>query len=210
MKPSSSDGASLIPASAPLVVVLSGPSGTGKDAVLGVMKARGMPLAYVVTNTTRPHRNGEIDNINYHFVSQHEFNSLVEKNELLEHARVYGYSYGVPKAPVRKALEEGKDVILKVDVQGAMTIKKNLPGAVLIFLMPPSLEELAQRLKGRNTETARDLEVRLATARSEIEKLPEFDYVVVGYSGELERAVDEIAAIITAEKRRVAQRECSL
>ena len=151
-----------------------------------------------------------MDNVDYHFVSQQEFKRLIEGDELLEHAEVYGHFYGVPKAPVRQALAQGKDVIVKVDVQGAMTIKKNLPGAVLIFLMPPSLEELAQRLKGRGTESARDFEIRLDTARSEIEQLPRFDYVVMSYQNRIEQAVSDIEAIIRAEKLRVAHREYSL
>ena len=210
MKPSSSSPAPLAPVPTPLVIVLSGPSGAGKDAALNIMKARAAAISFIVTNTTRPQRPGEVDNVHYHFVSQQEFTRLIESNELLEHAGVYGHFYGVPKAPVRQALAAGKDVIIKVDVQGAMTIKKNLPGAVLIFLMPPSLDELAQRLRGRGTEAPKDLELRLATARSEIEKLPFFDYTVVSYSNRIEKAVDEIAAIITAEKLRVARREYKL
>lgn len=210
MKPSSSKDASLAPAPSPLVVVLSGPSGAGKDAVLSAMKARSIPISYIVTNTTRPQRPGEVDNVHYHFVSSQEFESLIKRGELLEHAEVYGRFYGVPKAPVREALAQGKDAIIKVDVQGAMTIKKRLNGAVLIFLMPPSLEELAQRLKGRNTESPGDLEIRLDTARSEIEKLPRFDYVVMSYQDRIEKAVSDIEAIIRAEKLRVTRREYKL
>ena len=110
------------------------------------MKARALPLTFIVTNTTRPQRPGEVDNVHYHFVSQAEFTILRLGDELLEHAAVYGHFYGVPKAPVRQSLSQGKDVVIKVDVQGAMTIKNKLPGAVLIFLMPPSLEELGRRL----------------------------------------------------------------
>ena len=210
MKPSSSKVVPLAPAPAPLVIVLSGPSGAGKDAVLSAMKARSLPLAFIVTNTTRPQRPGEVDNMHYHFVSQQEFKRLVDGRELLEHAEVYGHFYGVPRAPVRQALAQGKDVIIKVDVQGAMTIKKNLNGAVLTFLMPPSLEELAQRLKGRNTESLEDLEIRLDTARSEIDRLPHFDYLVMSYQDRIEQAVSDIEAIIRAEKLRVTHREYSL
>jgi len=190
--------------------VLSGPSGAGKDAVLSAMKTRPLPLSFIVTNTTRTPRAGEVDNVHYHFVSQQEFKRLIDSRELLEHAEVYGHFYGVPKAPVRQALAQGKDAIIKVDVQGAMTIKKRLPGAVLIFLMPPSLEKLYQRLKGRNTESSGDLEIRLATARSEIDLLPHFDYVVMSYQDRIGQAVSDIEAIITAEKLRVSHREYSL
>jgi guanylate kinase len=191
-------------------VVLSGPSGTGKDATLVALKARALPRSFIVTNTTRPQRPSEVDNVHYHFVSQQEFTLLIEGNDLLEHAEVYGHFYGVPKAPVRQALAQGRDVLVKVDVQGAMTIKKNLPGAVLIFLMPPSLEELAQRLKGRGTESPRDLEIRLDTARAEIDQLSSFDYVVMSEQNHIEQAVSDIEAIIRAEKLRVSHREYPL
>jgi guanylate kinase len=206
MKPSSSKTLPLAPAPSPLVIVLSGPSGTGKDAVLAAMKTRALSLAFIVTNTTRPQRPGEVDNVDYHFVSRQEFTRLKDCQELLEHAEVYGYFYGVPIDPVRQALARGKDVLVKVDVQGAMTIKKQLPGAVLIFLMPPSLKELAQRLKGRGTESASDLEIRLDTARAEIEQKSSFDYVVMSRQDRIEQAVSDIEAIIRAEKLRVAQR----
>jgi len=207
MKPSSSKTSPTVPTPIPLVVVLSGPSGAGKDAVLNAMKSCALPLSFIVTNTTRPQRPGEVDNVHYHFVSRQEFTRLIDGGELLEHAEVYGHFYGVPGVPVRQALAQGKDVILKVDVQGAMTIKKNLPGAVLIFLMPPSLKELAERLKGRGTESAGDLEIRLDTARSEIEKLPLFDYVVVSSQNHIDQSVADIKAIIRAEKLRVSPRE---
>jgi guanylate kinase len=210
MKPSSSNPASPAPELAPLVIVLSGPSGAGKDAVLGAMKARGIPSEYVITNTTRARRPAEAEGHPYHFVSAAEFKSLLERGEMLEHAEVYGNYYGVPKAPVRQALAEGRDVLIKVDVQGALTIKKIIPGAVLVFLMPPSIDELSRRLNGRGTEAPRDLELRLTTARSEIEKLPEFDYVVVSYPNKLDRAVDDVCALITAEKLRVSPRQYKL
>lgn len=204
MKPSSSS----FPLPSPLVIVLSGPSGAGKDAVLGAMRERGIKAEYVVTNTTRARRPAEAEGNPYHFVSVDEFKSLLEHGEMLEHAEVYGNYYGVPKASVRKALAEGRDVLIKVDVQGALTIKKLLPGAVLIFLMPPSLDELAHRLNGRRTEASKDLELRLATARSEIDKLPSFDYAVTNLR--LKQAVDDVAAIITAEKLRTTPRSYTL
>jgi guanylate kinase len=207
MKSLTSNPCSPVPVPPPLVIVLSGPSGAGKDAVLNLMKGRSLPLSFIVTSTTRPQRPGEVDNVHYHFVSRQEFNRLIEEDELLEHAEVYGNYYGVPKEMVRQSLAQEKDVIIKVDVQGAMTIRQNLPDAVLIFLMPPSLEELARRLKGRGTEAPKDLDLRLSTARSEIDRLPEFDYAVMSYENRLEEAVTEIEAIIHAEKLRVTQRE---
>ena len=210
MKPLRPNPDSFSPTRVPLVVVLSGPSGAGEDAALSTMKARALPLSFIITNTTRPQRPGEVDNVHYHFVSQQVFKRLIDGHELLEHAEVYGHFYGVPKTPVRQALAQGKDVIIKVDVQGAMTIKKNLPDAVLIFLVPPSLEELAERLNGRGTESAKNLKIRLDTARYEIEKLPFFDYAVLSYQNRIEEAVSDIEAIIRAEKLRVAHREYSL
>jgi len=207
MKSSSFSSKSLAPVPPPLVIVLSGPSGAGKDAVLNIMKSRCLPITFVITNTTRPQRPGEVDNVHYHFVSRPEFDRLIREDELLEHAEVYGNYYGVPKETVRRSLSQEKDVMIKVDVQGAMTIRRSLPDAVLIFLMPPSLEELARRLKGRGTEDPEDLELRLSTARSEIDRLAECDYAVVSHENRLEEAVSDIEAIIRAEKMRVAQRE---
>jgi len=198
---------SLTPTPTNLVLVLSGPSGVGKDSALDTMKVRTMPLCYIVTNTTRPQRPGEIDGEHYHFISRAEFSRMISANELLEHAEVYGNFYGVPKTMVRQAIDYGKDVIIKVDVQGAITIKKNLPDAILIFLMPPSLDELAKRLNKRGTENSADLELRLNTAQSEIAQLSLFDYYVVSYANQLESVADNIAAIIASEKMRVKLRK---
>jgi guanylate kinase len=210
MKPYNTNPAPFAPKTFPLVLVLSGPSGAGKDAVLNMMKARNLPVSFIVTNTTRPMRPGEVDNIHYHFASQQEFTRLIDTDELLEHAEVYGNYYGVPKAPVRQAVADGKDVIIKVDVQGALAIKTMLPDTVLIFLMPPSLEELAQRLNGRRTESERELKIRIDTARAEIEQLPSFDYCVMSYQNFLHQAVNDIDAILRAERLRVSRRRYQL
>jgi guanylate kinase len=210
MNPSRSKVSPFAASPVPIVLVLSGPSGAGKDAALNVMKARPLPLAFIVTNTTRQQRPGEVDNVHYHFISQEEFARLIERGEFLEYAEVYGHFYGVPKAPVREALAQGMDVIIKVDVQGAMTIKKNLPGTVLVFLMPPSREDLEQRLKGRGTESPGDLEIRLTTARSEVDQLSSFDYVVMSYKDRINSVVDDIETIIRATKMRVTQLKYSL
>ena len=210
MNPNSSIPPVLAPATSPVILVLTGPSGAGKDAVLNVMKTRGLPISFIVTNTTSPMRPGEIDDVHYHFVSQQEFAKLLETDELLEHAEVYGNHYGVPKPPVRQALASGKDIIIKVDVQGAMTIKKSLPDTVLIFLMPPSLEELAHRLNGRRTESARGLEIRIDTARSEIAQLPMFDYCVMSFQNQIQQAVADIETIRHAEHLSVGRRQYDL
>ncbi len=194
----------------PLLIVLSGSSGVGKDAVLTRMKASGYPLKYITTVTTRPQRAKERGDVDYHFASMERFQEMIEHKELLEWANVYGHWYGVPKQPVKQALDEGQDTIIKVDVQGAATIKKLLPQAVLIFLMPPSVAELVARLKQRHNESSFDLALRTKTAEEEIEQLPLFDYMVINRQDELDRATAEIKAIITAEKCRVSPREITI
>lgn len=194
----------------PLTVVLSGPSGAGKDAVLQGMKRKGYPAHYTITCTTRPQRPGEKEGRDYHFVSPEEFQAMREKKELLEWAEVYGHYYGVPREPVRKALEQGQDVLIKVDVQGAATIKGLLPQAVSIFLAPPSMEELASRLEKRKSEAASALALRLRTVEEEMTRLPSFDYVVVNHQDKLDEAVSQVEAIITAEKCRVHPRVVKL
>jgi guanylate kinase len=196
--------------SKPLLIVLSGPSGAGKDAILSRMKKSGYPIEFITTITTRPQRAEEKNNIDYHFVSVESFQKMIENKELLEWANVYGNWYGVPKEPVKRALDSGQDVMVKVDVQGAATIKKILPQAVFIFLVLPSMEELATRLKQRHTESPFNLALRMKTAEEEMKKLPLFDYVVVNRQDEIELTVSEIEAIITAEKRRAIPREIRL
>ena len=194
----------------PLFIVLSGPSGIGKDAILTRMKESGYPLEYITTVTTRPRRARERDNVDYHFISTESFQEMISGNELLEWANVYSNWYGVPKGPVKQALDKGQDTIVKVDIQGATTIKKILPQAVFIFLMPASMEELAIRLKQRHTESPSDLSLRTKTAEEEIKQLPLFDYTVMNKQDEIDLAASEIKAIITAEKCRVAPREITL
>jgi len=193
-----------------LLIVLTGPSGAGKDAILTRMKELGYPLEYITTVTTRPQRANESDNVNYHFISMERFQEMISRKELLEWANVYGNWYGVPKEAVKQALDKGQDVIVKVDVQGAATIKKILPQAVFIFLIPPSREELTTRLKQRHTESALNLALRLKTAEEEIKQLPLFDYIVLNKRDEIDLAVSDIKAIITAEKCRVIPREIVL
>ena len=194
----------------PLLIVISGPSGAGKDAVLTKMKELGCPLEYIVTVTTRPQRDKERNNVDYHFISTERFQEMIERKEFLERANVYGNWYGAPKKPVKQALDKGQDVVVKVDIQGAATIKKILPQAVFIFLIPPSMEELVLRLKQRHTESPSDLALRTKTAEEEIKQLSLFDYIVVNKQDKIDLAVSEIKAIITAEKCRVTPREISL
>jgi len=196
--------------SKPLLIVLSGPSGAGKDAILSRMKKSGYPAQSITTVTTRPQRAKEKNNVDYHFVSVESFQRMIETNELLEWANVYGNWYGVPKEPVKRALDMGRDVIVKVDIQGAATIKKILPQAVFIFIVPPSRGELVRRLSQRHTESPFDLALRLKTAEEEMKQLPLFDYIVTNKQDEIDLAVTAIEAIITAEKHRVNPREIRL
>jgi guanylate kinase len=190
----------------PLLIILSGPSGAGKDALLNRMKELGVPFHYVVTSTTRPARTGEKNGVEYTFVSESGFQEMLQRGDLIESAKVYGYWYGVPKHEVKQALDEGKDVVLKIDVQGAATIRNLLPGAVLVFLTLPSLEEYEKRLRQRKTESDTDLKVRLGKVTEEVRSMLIFDYVVVNRQDELDAAVDQIKAIATAEKCRVNPR----
>jgi len=194
----------------PLLIVITGPSGAGKDAVLAKMKASGHALEYITTVTTRPKRATERSNVDYHFISKERFQEMLQNKEFLEWANVYGNCYGVPKKPLKQALDKGQDTIVKVDIQGATTIKKILPQAVCIFLVPSAMEELALRLKQRHTESPFNLALRIKTAEEEIKQLSLFDYVVVNKQGEINRAVSDITAIIAAEKCRVTPREITL
>jgi guanylate kinase len=193
-----------------LVIVLSGPSGVGKDAVLKKMKSKKHPLHHVVTVTTRARREGEKDSVDYHFVSQQGFQQMFNKGELLEWANVYGNYYGVPKKEVSLGLSKGMDVMIKVDVQGAAAIKKVLPQAVFIFLVPPSLEELEKRLKQRHSESPEELALRLQRSEVEMKDLPLFDYVITNSKGKVDEAVSRILAIIAAERCRVVPRVVEL
>ncbi len=204
------NNASLSPSPKPLLIVLSGLSGVGKDTVLEKLRKSKFPAHIGVTATTRPPRPGEKDGVDYYFVSQAKFQEMLEKDELLENAIVYGNSYGPPKKPVRQALKAGQDVILRIDVQGAATIKKKVPQALLIFLVTTTLAELEKRLKKRRTETAAELELRLKTAEKELASIPMFDYIVVNREGKIDRTITDIKAIITAEKCRAVQRECNI
>jgi guanylate kinase len=194
----------------PLLVVLSGPSGVGKDAALAALRELDRPWHFVVTATTRPRRPGEQDGKDYIFLDPGAFHEMKERREFLEYAEVYGRWYGVPCSQVSEGLQAGKDVILKVDVQGAETVRRLAPEAVFIFMVPGSFEELEQRLAKRMTESPRELERRLAVAREELARIHEFDYRVLNCDDCLDQAVADIDAIIAAEKSRVVPRSVRL
>jgi len=187
----------------PVLVVLSGPSGVGKDSVIQGLKESGYPFYFVVTATTRPRRPSEVDGIDYHFVSVGDFAEMIENNELIEYAVVYGDYKGIPKKHVREALASGQDVIMRIDVQGAATIRALVPNAVTIFLTAESEEELVRRLQLRKTEPPDQLKMRIVTARRELRRFTEFDYVVINPEEQLDEAVDLVLSIIRAEKSRV-------
>ncbi len=195
----------------PLLVVISGPSGVGKDAVLSRMQERGPPAHFTVTATTRPRREADAADARlYTFLSEEAFDRLLAEDGLLEHAQVYGFRSGVPKAPVREALERGQDVMVRVDVQGAAAIKRLAPTAVLVFLAPPSLGELERRLRARGLDDAEAMRGRLETASRELKQLPKFDYAVVNERDRLDDAVDRVLAIMAAERCRVGRRAVKL
>jgi guanylate kinase len=198
------------PSMQPLLIVISGPSGVGKDSVLMRMKERGLPFHFVVTATTRSQRPEEREGVDYIFVSREEFAAMIDEGELMEYALVYADYKGIPKAQVRKALASGKDVLMRVDVQGAATVRKISPEAILIFLTTSSEQELVDRLEMRSTESSEDLKLRIATARQEFKRIGEFDYIVVNRDGALDETVDTITAIIAAEHHRVEPRKVHL
>ncbi len=194
----------------PLLIVLSGPSGVGKDSVIREMKSRGLALHFVVTATTRAPREEEVEGRDYIFLSKERFAEMIDRGELLEYAVVYSDYKGIPKSQVRQALASGQDVIMRVDVQGAATVRRLCPQALLIFLTTQNEQELENRLMARRTESAEELKLRIATARQEMQRLGEFDYVVVNRDHHLNEAVATILAILDAEHSRVDQRQVTL
>ena len=195
----------------PLLIVISGPSGVGKDTVLHMMQERGQyPFHFVVTMTTRKMREGEVDGVDYFFVSHDEFAEMIENDELFEYAIVYNDYKGNSKKQVRNALASGKDVIMRLDIQGAATVKKAVPEAILIFLTTEDEDELVNRLKARKTETPEGLKLRIATARQELKHAEKFDYIVQNKDDAQDETVDIIEAIIQAEHHRANPPKISL
>lgn len=198
------------PEISPLLIVISGPSGIGKDSVVQGLKARDLPFHFVITATSRLPRDYEEDGVDYFFYSHEEFERMIEVGEFLEHAWVYSNYKGVPKCQVRKALDSGLDVVMRLDVQGAQTVHNLCPDAIMIFLTAKSKEEWLQRLRDRRSETEAELNLRIETAREEFETLEIFDYIVINEEGKLDRTLDVIESIIEAEHHRVHPRKVTL
>ena len=194
----------------PLLIVISGPSGAGKDSVVKRMKERGLPFHFVVTATNRPRRVDEVHGRDYWFVTSEEFRRMIENNELIEHSIVYGDHKGIPLEQVKQALASGMDVIMRLDVQGAETIRKLVPEALLIFITTESEHELVERLSTRDSETAAEQALRIKTARKELNRVEAFDYLIINREDHLDDTVDKVGSIIEAEHLKVCHRKVTL
>jgi guanylate kinase len=194
----------------PLVVVISGPSGVGKDVMIDRMiESDRLGFHFTITNTTRDPRPGEKDGVNHFFVDVDDFVNLIAADELLEWAQVYGNYYGVPKKQVRDALDAGKHVIIRVDVQGAKRISEIIPGALLIFIIPPSLDVLKKHLKDRGVDSEEEMTKRLAAANEEISQASLFDFTVTNEEGRLDDTVNSVVNIIESESQMIPPRNVS-
>ncbi|HLA17436.1 MAG TPA: guanylate kinase [Candidatus Limnocylindrales bacterium] len=203
---------SIVGAPGALLVIVSGPSGVGKDTVIAAFRRlhTSGDVHHVVTSTTRGRRDGEIEGVSYDFLTADRFAAVRDAGGLLEHAKVHGHWYGTPVAAVADALAAGRDVMLKIDVQGAATVKERIPDALLIFLVPPSLEELFERLVSRASESADELEMRQRNAAIELARSGDYDYLVVNETGEVARTAERIDAIMRIEKRKHPTRRIGL
>lgn len=184
-----------------LLIVISGPSGAGKGTVCKALLKEVKDLNISISMTTRKPRVGEIDGINYYFVQEDYFKKMVEERELLEYAKVYDNYYGTPKRKVLEKLNQGKDVILEIDIQGALKVKSQFSEGVFIFIVPPSMEELENRIKKRGTETEEEVAKRFQSSYKEINYVSKYNYIVI--NDEIEKAVERVKSIIIAEKCRV-------
>ncbi len=195
----------------PILVIISGPSGVGKDTVARrLIKRRPDDFYFVVTATTREPRDNEVEGYDYFFVSKDEFARMIEEDELLEYAVVYNQYKGIPKQQVRDALNSGKNVIMRLDVQGTATVRKLIPNAIAVFLRTPKEEDLVRRLRNRETDPAEGVNMRIAEARQEMKRMQEFNYCVVNAEDEQESAVDKILSIVDAAHCRVQQHKIDI
>ena len=200
----------VLPQAPPLLIIVSGPSGVGKDAALKRMQELHYPFHFLVTNTTRPKRAEEIDGIDYHFVTKEQFAAMEASGDILERAVVYGFDYGNSRSEVREALARGQDVIMRIDVQGAATIKRLVPDAIFIMLLPPSEQVLEQRLRRRRSEPEEYLQIRVHAARLEMNEVAKFDYAIINEDNALDETAQLIYSIIQAEKHRAKPRHVNL
>ncbi|MDO5689381.1 MAG: guanylate kinase [Tissierellia bacterium] len=183
------------------LLVLSGPSGVGKGRVCDALRQTDADILYSISATTRPIRGGEVDGQNYFFLSEEQFLERIEEDAFLEHAHVHGNRYGTPKDFVLRNIDSGKIVILEIDVQGALQVKRNFPNGVFVFLLPPSMKELKRRITDRGTESEQQISLRMNNAREEMGFIEEYDYAVI--NDDLDRAVESVLSIIAAERLRV-------
>lgn len=181
-----------------LLIVFSGPSGSGKDTLLKALCGKSRKISLSISATTRAPREGEVDGTDYYFITQQNFEQKIAENDMLEYAEYCGNYYGTPRTPIENWMRQGKDVILEIEVQGGAQVRKKCPDAVSIFILPPSIEELENRLRRRGTESEEAIQKRLAAARQEIGSAEQYDYVVV--NDKLETAVRDIRRIIKSEK----------
>lgn len=187
------------------LLVVSGPSGVGKGTVLHDLMNTQKNLVYSVSATTRNKRDGEIEGVSYFYKTHDEFKQMIDEDEFLEYAKVHNNYYGTPKEFVQRKINEGKIVVLEIDVQGAVNVKQNTENAVFIFLAPPSLSELKNRIVGRGTETEQDINVRMKNARKELEYIKYYDYLVI--NDHINSAINSVNEIINAEKHKVFREE---
>lgn len=180
-----------------LLIVVSGPSGTGKGTVCKELLKNHQEISYSVSATTRAPREGEVNGVNYYFHDKNSFEDMIENGELLEWAQVYGNYYGTPLKPIREQLAAGKDILLEIDTQGAMNVKEKFPDGIYIYILPPSLEELERRIRGRGSETEESLAGRLGAACAELEIGRQYSYIVV--NEDVSKAAEDIASILRSE-----------
>lgn len=188
-----------------LLIIISGPAGSGKGTVIAELMKNSEDFVYSVSATTRKPRPTDVEGVSYYFVSREEFEKKIERGEMLEYAEYVGNYYGTPRIPVEKSLEAGKNVILEIETQGALKVKASAPDAVAIMLLPPDGKTLRARLEGRGTEVPEIIERRMQTARNEVASLEKYDYVVINVNNAPEKAAEQIREIINAEKLKTAR-----
>ena len=191
-----------------LLLVVSGPSGAGKGTICKALLNNNDQIKLSVSATTRKPRNGEVDGVNYFFIEKDKFTTMIENGEFLEYAQIYDNFYGTPKAAIMECLEKGQDVILEIEMQGARQIKDVCPDGVFIFVLPPSLEELKNRIVGRGTETAEEIEKRFSCAFDEINRIVDYDYFIV--NDDVDKSVKQVESIILSEKNKVIRYKDSI